>query len=131
MAWRSKELDFRGDLQSEVMAIVWKLGKAKVEDVRQEQPNRRRSAYTTVQTVMQRLHDRGLLTRERVGNAWVYEPAFGEAEYLARSIEERLADASQPARLEALVSLVDRLPADQQDELVRYANRIKRARKSK
>ena len=128
MAWRSKDLDFRGDLQGEVMAIVWKLGEAKVEDVRQEQPARKRSAYTTVQTVMQRLYERGLLTRERRGNAWVYKPVFAEGEYLARSIEERLSEASQPARLEALVNLVDRLPPGELDEVARYAARIRRAR---
>ena len=128
MAWRSKDLDFRGDLQAEVMAIVWELGEAKVEDVRQKQPSRKRSAYTTVQTVMQRLYERGLLTRERKGNAWVYKPAFAEGEYLARSIEERLAEASEPARLEALVNLVDRLPPGELDELARYAARIRRAR---
>jgi predicted transcriptional regulator len=43
---------FSGDLQAEVMAAVWKLGEAQVEDVRELQPARRRSAYTTVQTVM-------------------------------------------------------------------------------
>lgn len=128
MAWRSKDLDFRGDLQGEVMAIVWRLGEAKVEDVRQEQPTRKRSAYTTVQTVMQRLYERGLLTRDRKGNAWVYKPAFAEGEYLARSIEERLADASEPARLEALVNLVDRLPPGELDEIARYAARIRRER---
>ena len=128
MTWRSKDLDFRGDLQGEVMAIIWKLGEAKVEDVRQEQPPRKRSAYTTVQTVMQRLYQRGLLTRERKGNAWVYRPALAEADYLARSIEERLAEASQPARLEALVNLVDRLPPGELDEVARYAARIRRAR---
>lgn len=128
MVWRSKDLDFRGDLQGEVMAIVWKLGEAKVEDVRQQQPVRRRSAYTTVQTVMQRLHERGLLTRERRGNAWMYRPALAEGDYLARSIEERLAEASQPARLAALVNLVDRLPPGELDEVARYAARIRRAR---
>ena len=128
MTWRSKELDFRGDLQAEVMATVWKLGEAKVEDVRQQQPARKRSAYTTIQTVMQRLYERGLLTRDRRRNAWMYRPAFGEGEYLARAIEERLADASKPARLEALVNLVDRLPPGELDELARYAARIRRAR---
>ena len=45
-------------------------------------PSRYRSAYNTVQTGLERLSDRGLLRRERSGNAFVYRPAVSEAEYL-------------------------------------------------
>lgn len=48
----NSDIEFRGDLQTEVMNTVWKLGEATVEDVRSQQPTRRRSAYTTVQTVL-------------------------------------------------------------------------------
>jgi predicted transcriptional regulator len=127
----SSELNFRGDLQAEVMAAVWKLGEAKVEDVRSGQPRRRRSAYTTIQTVMNRLVERGLLERERRGSAFVYRPTLDEAEYLARSIGGRLAEASPGARREALVNLVDGLDGGELDEIARYANRIKRDRGKK
>ena len=46
MAGRRDAPDFRGDLQAEVMAAVWKLGEAKVEDVRALQPARRRGLLT-------------------------------------------------------------------------------------
>jgi predicted transcriptional regulator len=124
----SGDLDFRGDLQAEVMAAVWKLGEAKVDDVRAEQPRRRRSAYTTVQTVMNRLVERGLLERERRGSAFVYQATLDEGDHLARSIGGRLAEASPDARREALVNLVDGLEGGELDEIARYANRIKRSR---
>ena len=125
-----RELDFRGDLQAEVMAAVWKLGEAKVEDVRAQQPRGRRSAYTTVQTVMNRLVERGLLTRERRGQAFVYRARYEEGDYLARTLEERLAGASADTRKAALVGLVEGLSADELDEVARYANRVRRRRKS-
>jgi predicted transcriptional regulator len=111
------------------MAAVWKLGEAKVDDVRDRQPASRRSAYTTLQTVMNRLVERGLLVRERRGNAFVYRPCYEEAEYLTQTIGERLAGASPEARRAALVGLVGTLDADDLDEVARYANRIRRARK--
>ncbi len=46
------DLDFRGDLQTEVMRAVWKLGEATVDDVREAPLPRRKSAYNTVQTVL-------------------------------------------------------------------------------
>jgi predicted transcriptional regulator len=125
----AKELNLRGDLQAEVMAAVWRLGEAKVEDVRAQQPRRRRSAYTTIQTVMNRLVERGLLRRERRGNAFVYRARYDEGDYLARAIGERLAEASPDARRAALHHLVGGLDPDDLEELARFANRIKRARR--
>ena len=111
------------------MATVWRLGEAKVEDVREAQPTHERSAYTTLQTVMNRLVERGLLTRERDGNAYVYRPQYEEAEYLTQTIGDRLADASPDARRAALVNLVRQLEETDLDEIARYANRVRRARK--
>lgn len=122
------DLSFRGDLQSEVMTALWKLGEATVEDVRAEQPRRRRSAYNTVQTVLNRLVERGLLSRQRKGRAFVYRPRVEESEYLARSIGERLAGASPAARRAALVNLVGDLEPSELDEVSRRAAQIKRAR---
>jgi predicted transcriptional regulator len=110
------------------MAAMWRLGEATVEDVRREQPGKRRSAYTTVQTVMNRLVERGLLDRERRGSAYVYRPRYAEADYVSRAISERLESASPPARRAALVSLVGSLEPGELDEVSRYANRIRRAR---
>jgi len=129
MSKRAKtDLDFRGDLQAEVMSAVWKLGEATVDQVRTEQPRRRDSAYNTVQTVLNRLVERGLLIRTRKGRAFVYKPKLAESEYLSRSIGERLAGASPDARRAALVHLVDGLEPGELDELARRANQIKRRR---
>ncbi|MDQ3644677.1 MAG: BlaI/MecI/CopY family transcriptional regulator, partial [Actinomycetota bacterium] len=122
------DLDFRGDLQIEVMNAVWRLGEATVDAVREQQPKRSRSAYTTLQTVLNRLVERGVLTRERKGRAFVYTAELGESEYLARSIGARLAGASPDARRAALVNLVDVLEPGEVDEIARRANQVKRAR---
>ena len=127
LARRKEQLDFRGDLQAEVMSVVWKLGEAKVEDVRAAQ--RKGLAYNTIQTVMNRLFERGLLKRELRGNAFVYSARYDEGAYLARSIGDRLKSASPDARREALHNLVGELAPDDLAELSRYANRIKRARR--
>ena len=122
------ELEFRGDLQAEVMAAIWKLREARVDDVRRQLPTKRQSAYNTVQTVMNRLAERGLLTRERQGNAFVYRPRYEESEYLARAIGDRLAGASPDTRRAALVTLVEGLEGDELDEISRLAKKVKRGR---
>jgi predicted transcriptional regulator len=126
---RRRELDVRGDLQAEIMAAVWKLGEARVDDVRRLQPAGARSAYTTIQTVMNRLVERGLLERQRRGHAFHYRARMSEDEYLARTIGDRLADASPDARRAALLRLVDGLEPGELEEIARQAERIARARR--
>jgi predicted transcriptional regulator len=128
MSRARESLDVRGELQAKVMAAVWKLGEASVEDVRSSQPPKARSAYTTLQTVMNRLVDRGLLSRERRGKAFVYRARYMESEHLARAIGDRLADASPDTRKAAVVSLVDLLDADEVDAVARYADEVRRRR---
>jgi predicted transcriptional regulator len=49
-------------------------------------------AYTTVMTVLARLTEKGLVTRERVGRAYAYSAIRDEAEVTARQMQ-RLLDA--------------------------------------
>jgi len=110
---------------------MWSLDEATVDDVRAAQPRSRRAAYTTIQTVMNRLLDRGLLERRRRGKAFVYRARFSESEIVAHSMRERLAGASANARTAALLSLVEGLDQDELDELARYANNVRRERKKR
>ena len=125
----SDENGFGGDLQGEVMNVVWRLGEARVEDVRRAQPEGARSANATIQTVLSRLVERGLLIRERRGRAYYYRARIDEADYLSHVIGKRLAGASPDARKAALLNLVGDLDQSELDEVALYANRIRRRRK--
>jgi predicted transcriptional regulator len=118
----------RGDLQAEVMAALWRLGEAKVDDVR-AQLSRPDLAYTTVHTVLKRLMDQGLVDRTADERGLVYRPRHEEAEYLANSFSERLIASSPKVRREALTNLVDKLDASELEEVARYADRIQRERR--
>jgi predicted transcriptional regulator len=111
------------------MASVWRLGEATVEDVRALQPAARRSAYTTIQTVLNRLVERGFLTRTKEGRRFVYRARADQIDYLTRAIGERLGRASPEARRSVLMNMVDGLGPEELDELARYANRIRRRRR--
>lgn len=76
-----------GDLESEVMEAVWRLGRASVRQVLDalNAGRAQRCAYTTVLTVMQRLAEKGLLERILVGNAHDYEARQSRDEFMAAS----------------------------------------------
>jgi predicted transcriptional regulator len=109
----SDQAPLQGELQIQIMAALWRIESGTVDDVRMALPGRYRSAYNTVQTVLNRLRDRGLLRRDRRGAAYVYTPAVSEAEYLTRSIKQSLAGASSDARETALAQLIGGLDASE------------------
>jgi len=102
-----------GELEEQLMRVLWRLESGTVAQVRDALPPRYRGAYTTVQTVLNRLAERGLLQRQRHGNAIVYRPGISEAEYVVRTIEGMLAGASSAARQTVLAGLIARLEPDQ------------------
>src|SRR6202000_3230386 len=87
----------QGDLQSQAMSALWRLGAGTVEQVRSELPQRYRGAYNTIQTVLNRLAERGLLERAREGRGFIYRPRLSEADYLSGTIRHTLAGASTDA----------------------------------
>src|SRR5579885_706955 len=77
------EQRYLGQLQAEVMEIVWARGPVTVREVLDCLPGDRDLAYTTVMTVMSRLADEGVLARERVGKTYIYLAARDRAQFHA------------------------------------------------
>lgn len=120
----------QGELQEQIMRVLWRLDKGRVGEVRDALPKRHRSAYTTVQTVLNRLAERGLLDREREGKAIVYKPRITEAEYLSCSLDRALTGISVEARRAAIAHLVGGLDKSEQREIQTMAKEIARRRRS-
>jgi predicted transcriptional regulator len=118
----------QGDLQAQIMTALWRLESGTVEQVRSGLPARYRGAYTTVQTVLNRLAERGLLVRSQRGNAMVYTPKLTEAEYVSDSIEQTLAGASTHARQAAIAQLLGELDPGEITALRRRARELERKR---
>jgi predicted transcriptional regulator len=113
----------QGDLQAQVMTVMWRLDTATVEQVRAALPPRYRGAYTTIQTVLNRLAERGLLSRQKNRNVIEYRPAISEADHVAQSIAHRLDVASNDARQTALARLIGELSDAELSALRRMARR--------
>jgi predicted transcriptional regulator len=120
-----------GDLQTQIMSVVWRLGGGTVEQVRAALPPRYRGAYNTIQTVLNRLAERGLLSRHKAGNAIEYRPTLSEADYLSRSISQTLSAASMDARQAALAQLLGRLDEDELKDLQRLARQMSHKRRKR
>lgn len=69
-----------GELEADIMSIVWKLGNASVKDVFEELYPDKRLAYTTIMTVMSRLANKNVLKQDRSGTAYIYTPNVSQEE---------------------------------------------------
>lgn len=78
--------DVLGPLAAAIVREVAMRAEASVADVVDGLRRRqgREHAYTTIMTVMSRLHEKGVLDRDRRGRRYVYRPAAPEAEVVDR-----------------------------------------------
>ena len=75
----------------EVMEALWALGSASVREIREGLPAGKRPAYTTVQTIVYRLEEKGAVRRaKKVGNAHVFEPVVTRKAAVRRVVDELL-----------------------------------------
>ena len=80
-----------GDLEAVVMDHVWSADQPlTVRDVLERLDRQPPLAYTTVMTVMDNLHRKDFLRRERAGRAFRYWPTQARAEYTAELMHELL-----------------------------------------
>jgi len=88
-----------GELEAVIMERLWERGRpALVREVLDDLRGDRDLAYTTVMTVMDNLHRKGWLRRERDGRAWRYEPTGSRSGYTAALIDEALETSADRRR---------------------------------
>ena len=75
----------------DVMSALWDLGTASVREIQEQLPSQKRPAYTTVQTIVYRLEEKGAVHRlKKIGNAHVFEPVITRKAAHHRLINELL-----------------------------------------
>jgi len=75
----------------DVMTALWDLETASVREIQEQLPSQKRPAYTTVQTIVYRLEEKGAVRRlKKIGNAHVFEPVVTRKAAHHRLINELL-----------------------------------------
>lgn len=78
-------------LEMQVMELFWEHGSQAVREIQERFPEKARPAYTTVQTVVNRLETKGALARARkLGNAHIFEPTVSRNAAQRRLVDEFL-----------------------------------------
>ena len=78
--------------EARILEQCWKLGTCSVREILDSLSEDERVAYTTVQTLVHRLEQKGAVRRvKKIGNAQLFEPALGQREYRRGVVRELLA----------------------------------------
>lgn len=97
-----------GPLETSLMEILWSAGESSVREVleRLNKP----LAYTTVMTTLERLFRKLMLSRRKVGRAFLYSPRLSRQDWQRERVGELIAaflDGTKPSHDLLLSSLVD------------------------
>jgi BlaI family penicillinase repressor len=78
--------------ETRILEQFWRLGTCSVREILDSLPEEERVAYTTVQTLVYRLEEKGAVRKvKKVGNAQLFEPALSQSQFrsgLARDLLE-------------------------------------------
>lgn len=113
-----------GALERDILRVLWDAKEPLTPAVVNERLGGA-LAYTTVMTVLTRLHKKDLLNRSLQGRAYLYGPALSESDYAARRMATALDAASDHASV--LAGFVNGLSARDAQHLRRVLDRAQDA----
>ena len=120
-------------LEHRIMEALWSRGPSSVREILEAFPEKRRPAYTTVQTVVYRLEAKKALRRvKKIGNAHVFDAAISQGAAHRRLIDELLSffgGRGQPVMAHLIES--GQLTLEDLDEAKRTLRRLARKDKQK
>jgi BlaI family transcriptional regulator, penicillinase repressor len=77
--------------EARILEQYWKLGTCSVREILESLPEDERVAYTTVQTLVYRLEQKGALRKvKKIGNAQLFAPAIDQSEYRSGLVRDLL-----------------------------------------
>jgi predicted transcriptional regulator len=121
-----------GDLEYAVLSALWALGRATAREVHARVAEPGGLAYTTTATVLDRLHSKGLVARDKVERAFLYRPKVArglvERARLREALDWLLGPKSQAA-MARLVDAVESIDPDLVDELTKEVAKRRRLRR--
>lgn len=116
-----------GELEAAVMGVLWQADEPmKVRAVLDRLDTGRQLAYTTVMTVLDNLHRKEWVEREREGRAYYYRPSLSREEAAAQSLRDVLDSSGDP---EAVLLHFVASVSDEETDLLRSVLRKKRVRR--
>ena len=102
-----------GELEKQIMDILWDTQSSSVRCVLQELKKERKIAYTTVATILQRLNEKGLVNKKEEKLGFTYTPKITREDYikgLSQSFLSNLVSSFGDMAIASFAHSIDDLP---------------------
>ena len=124
----SESMPDLGNLEREVMQLIWANGRLTAEIVRERLA--RRLKESTVRTVLRRLEEKGYVIHEVEGRTFVYQATHPRGRVAAKAVQRIVDWFCDGSVVEVLVGMVDSAMLDQR-QLRMLADKVAKARGGK
>ena len=112
-----------GDLEKEVMDIVWEKKHCSTRDVLTKL--NKKLAYTTIATILKRLFDKDLVVRKEDKTGYTYSPKLTKEKYsrnIAKSFLDKFTKSFGDTAIASFADCIDRLPAKKRSYFLKLLN---------
>ena len=116
------------ELEQEVMNIVWECGDCSVREVLTRINKKKKLAYTTISTILQRLYDKGLVARTNMRLVIYYSPKLSKENYsknMARSFIAKFFNSFGDAAIASFAESIDKLPKSKKEYFLKLLSQKK------
>lgn len=114
-----------GELEKEVMDILWTDKKCSARDVLNKLQRDKKLAYTTVATILQRLHDKELVKRVENKSGYLYSPQLSKETYsksIANAFLNKFINSFGDTAIASFADSIEKLPLKKKNYLLKLLN---------
>ena len=119
------------ELEQEVMNIVWQLDECSIRTVLEKVNKNKQLAYTTIATILQRLHEKGLIIKRNEGIAFLYSPKLSKASYsknIAQLFITKFFSSFGDIAIASFAESIDTLPRKKKEYLLELLENYDKAK---
>lgn len=110
------------ELEQKVMNVIWECNECSVRDVLLRFEKNHKLAYTTIATILQRLYDKGLVTRKHTKSGYAYSYKMSRKLYsrnIAKNFLKKFIDSFGDTAIASFAESIDQLPKEKRKYLLK------------
>lgn len=118
-----------GELEAQILKQIWIKKECSAREVLNEINKERDMALTTVSTILERLFEKGVVTRKKIGGRVKYSPKISEKNYTTKIVKQfmdKLINSFGEVAITSFASGIEELPIEKRKELIKLLNKYKK-----
>lgn len=110
----------------EILQIIWKKGAAAVRDVHESMGGEQQNGYTTILKLMQIMHEKGLVTRQKSGKLHLYKAVATQEHTRQFILDKMIHTVFQGSAMQLVMSALGNKKSSKEElsEIKRYLEKL-------